>query len=119
MINTLIKGVESERCPSWQTRRLLGKHTKCLWSQFGAKNSIADGLAVAEVGSNAFATCDHLLDKVISISEDWVSHSICKKIINSHILDCSGNPSIIRKRKSSNRGRRCSWCSCYHCQCPS
>ena len=73
MINTHIKGVESERCPSWQTRRLLGKHTKCLWSQFGAKNSIADGLAVAEVGSNAFATCDHLLDKVISISEDWVS----------------------------------------------
>ena len=65
--------MESERCPSWQTRRLLGKHTKCLWSQFGAKNSIADGLAVAEVGSNAFATCDHLLDKVISISEDWVS----------------------------------------------
>ena len=80
MINTLIKGVESERCPSWQTRRLLGKHTKCLWSQFGAKNSIADGLAVAEVGSNAFATCDHLLDKVISISEDWVSHLIVETI---------------------------------------
>ena len=85
MINTLIKGVESERCPSWQTRRLLGKHTKCLWSQFGAKNSIADGLAVAEVGSNAFATCDHLLDKVISISEDWVSHLFYKTILLSTI----------------------------------
>ena len=66
-------GVESERCPSWQTRRLLGRHTKCLWSSYGAKNSIADGLAVAEVGCNAFATCDQYLDKVISISEDWVS----------------------------------------------
>jgi len=73
-----IIGVESERCPSWQTRRLLGKHTKCLWSQFGAKNSIADGLAVAEVGSNAFATCDHLLDKVISISEDWIAVAILR-----------------------------------------
>jgi len=43
-----------------------------MWSLYGAKNSIADGLAVAEVGCNAFETCDHLLEKVVSISEDWV-----------------------------------------------
>ena len=32
-------GVESERCPSWQTRRMHGKHTRCIWSQYGAKDS--------------------------------------------------------------------------------
>jgi len=73
-----IIGVESERCPSWQTRQMLGKHTKCVWSQWGAKNSIADGLAVAEVGCNAFATCDHHLEKVISISEDWIAIAILR-----------------------------------------
>ena len=30
-------GVESERCPSWQTRRLYGTHTKCMWSAYGAR----------------------------------------------------------------------------------
>ncbi|CBY31489.1 unnamed protein product [Oikopleura dioica] len=73
-----IIGVESERCPSWQTRQMLGKHTKCVWSQWGAKNTIADGLAVAEVGCNAYATCNDLLEKVISISEDWISIAILR-----------------------------------------
>merc|ERR1711892_48943 len=71
-------GVESERCPSWQTRRLSDTHTKCMWSAYGAKNSIADGLAVAEVGCNAFATCDHHLEKVISITEDWIAIAILR-----------------------------------------
>lgn len=74
-----IIGVESERCPSWQTRQMLGKHTKCVWSQWGAKNTIADGLAVAEVGCNAYATCNDLLEKVISISEDWVRLQFLKE----------------------------------------
>ena len=73
-----IIGVESERCPSWQTRRLHGQHTRCVWSQYGAKNTIADGLAVAEVGCNAFATCDHHLEKVISITEDWIAIAILR-----------------------------------------
>jgi threonine dehydratase len=79
--NIFIQGVESERCPSWQSRRIIGKHTKCQWSQWGAKNSIADGLAVAEVGCNAFATCDHQLEKVVSISEDWVRPYFFRNLI--------------------------------------
>lgn len=94
-------GVESERCPSWQTRRLSDTHTKCMWSAYGAKNSIADGLAVAEVGCNAFATCDHQLDKVVSVSEDWVRVNVVDEHNTPNTCFRSLSPSYdyLRKRR--------------------
>ena len=57
-------------------QRLLWPFWINLWTS--SQNTIADGLAVAEVGCNAFATCDHHLDKVISITEDWIAIAILR-----------------------------------------
>ena len=67
---------------------------QCLWSLYGAKNTIADGLAVAEVGCNAFASCDHLIDEVVSISEDWVR--IETKQVSPH-LSTGRDINIVKK----------------------
>lgn len=42
--------------------------------------TLADGLCVSKVGSNAFATATGLVDKVISVSEDFIALAILRLI---------------------------------------
>jgi len=73
-----IIGVESERCPSWSTAMEAGSPVPCEKSKNGAKNSIADGLSVIQVGINAFATANGQLERVIRLSEDYISLAVLK-----------------------------------------
>lgn len=75
---TKIIGVESEVCPSWTTAIENGRPIPCEASKFGAIDSISDGLSVIKVGVNAFETCHKLIDKMILISEDYISLAILR-----------------------------------------
>lgn len=75
---TKIIGVESEVCPSWTTAIQHGRPVPCEESMFGAKDSISDGLSVIKVGVNAFETCHKLIDKMVLISEDYISLAILR-----------------------------------------
>ncbi|XP_076804559.1 L-threonine ammonia-lyase-like [Clavelina lepadiformis] len=76
--NVKIIAVESERCPSWTTAVNNGRPIPCEISRLGAKDSVADGLSVIEVGHNAFATANSLIDKVVRVSEDFITVAILK-----------------------------------------
>jgi len=73
-----ILGVESKKCPAWTTATKHGRPVVCNKSKEGASNTIADGLAVVQVGVNAFETCRGKLDKVITIEEDFINLAIVK-----------------------------------------
>ncbi|XP_065202094.1 L-threonine ammonia-lyase isoform X2 [Planococcus citri] len=73
--NIKIIGVESDRCPSFSSALKAGKPVKV-----ENKNSIADGLAVAEVGANAFNIAAPLIDKMIVVKEEWISLTILRLI---------------------------------------
>ncbi|CAK8698653.1 L-threonine ammonia-lyase-like [Clavelina lepadiformis] len=75
-----IIGVESDKCPSWTTAMKYGRPLPCEVSRAGAADTIADGLAVMEVGCNAFATANPLIDKVVRVSEDYIGVAILKML---------------------------------------
>jgi len=70
-----IIGVEPEMCPSFTTALKHGKaiHTPTF-------PSLADGLTVPTVGVNALATGAPLIDKVVTVSEAWISIAILRLI---------------------------------------
>merc|ERR1712051_769210 len=70
-----IIGVEPEACPSFLTAMKAGKavHTPTL-------ASLADGLTVPAVGVNALATGAPLIDKIVTVSEAWISIAILRLI---------------------------------------
>lgn len=76
--NVKIIGVESTRTPSWTTAIKTGKPVLCADTVTGAKQTIADGLSVPNVGVNAFHTASKLIEKVIQIDEDWIAIAILK-----------------------------------------
>merc|ERR1712029_771364 len=61
-------GVEPERCPSFAMALKAGTP------------GIADGLTVPTVGCNAVATAAPLIDKMVTVSEEWVAISILRCI---------------------------------------
>merc|ERR1719508_389128 len=73
--DVLIIGVEPEMCPSFTTAMKHGKavHTPTF-------PSLADGLSVPTVGVNALATGGPLIDKLITVSEAWISIAILRLI---------------------------------------
>merc|ERR1712226_1734464 len=73
-----IIGVESTRTPSWTTAIKAGKPVLCSATVGCAKQTIADGLSVPNVGVNAFYTASKLIEKVIQIDEDWIAIAILK-----------------------------------------
>lgn len=73
-----IIGVESTRTPSWSTALQSGGPKLCADTVNHAKQTIADGLSVPHVGVNAFHTAAKLVDKVITIDEDWIAIAILK-----------------------------------------
>lgn len=44
------------------------------------KNTLADGLAVPEVGYNAFVTALPLIDKMIVVEEEWIALAILRLV---------------------------------------
>ena len=45
-----------------------------------AEPSLADGLAVPKVGTNAFATARHRVDHVCVVEEDWIALAILRLV---------------------------------------
>ncbi|XP_065088484.1 L-threonine ammonia-lyase-like isoform X2 [Ochlerotatus camptorhynchus] len=72
---TKIIGVESEKCPSF-TKALENKAPIYTPN----KETLADGLAVPQVGYNAFATTVPLLDKMIVVKEEWIALAILRLV---------------------------------------
>uniref|UniRef100_A0A182SIR6 L-serine deaminase n=1 Tax=Anopheles maculatus TaxID=74869 RepID=A0A182SIR6_9DIPT len=68
-------GVESEKCPSF-TRALENKGPVFVANQ----ETLADGLAVPQVGYNAYATTVPLLDKMIVVKEEWIALAILRLV---------------------------------------
>lgn len=58
--NTLFQGVESEKCPSFSKALECGKPTLVT-----TDHTLADGLAVAKVGDNAYKIAAPLIDKMV------------------------------------------------------
>merc|ERR1712156_821013 len=73
--NIEIIGVEPERCPSFANALKAGTP---VFTPTTA--SIADGLTVPTVGCNAVATAAPLIDKMVQVSEEWVSIAILRCI---------------------------------------
>merc|ERR1719361_2337277 len=71
--NIRIIGVEPERCPSFATAIKAGTPVYTPTTP-----SIADGLTVPTVGCNAVATAAPLIDKMVTVSEEWVAIAILR-----------------------------------------
>jgi threonine dehydratase len=66
--STLIYGVEPVRCPSFTEALKAGKPVTV-----NVSSTLADGLAVPQVGSNAFACAKDLVDKVVLVHDKNVA----------------------------------------------
>lgn len=70
-----IIGVEPERCQSFISALKAGRPvvTQTL-------PSLADGLTVPKVGCNALATAAPLIDKMVTVSEEWIAIAILRLV---------------------------------------
>ncbi|PAA63123.1 hypothetical protein BOX15_Mlig031416g2 [Macrostomum lignano] len=71
--NTLIIGAESERCPSFTDALKSGEPVQSV-----VKSSLADGLSVPKVGSNAFYSCRDIIDRIVTVSEEFIALAILR-----------------------------------------
>ncbi|KAG7297895.1 hypothetical protein JYU34_018650 [Plutella xylostella] len=73
--DVLIYGVETEKCPSMQqAMRSEGPVSVDI------RSTLADGLAVPTVGYNAFTTVKPLIDRLITVNEDWLARAILRLV---------------------------------------
>jgi len=70
-----IIGVEPERCPSFIEAMKAGTPVKAY-----TQPSLADGLTVPTVGCNALATAAPLIDKMVTVSEEWIAIAILRLV---------------------------------------
>lgn len=75
--NVMIIGAESERCASFSEAMKAGQPV-----YVKAESTLADGLAVPKVGVNAFATARSLVDKVVTVKEEWIAIAILRLVEN-------------------------------------
>nr|XP_034833940.1 L-threonine ammonia-lyase-like [Maniola hyperantus]XP_034833941.1 L-threonine ammonia-lyase-like [Maniola hyperantus] len=73
--HVLIYGVETEKCPSME---MAMKHEEPV--SVDIRSTLADGLAVPTVGYNAFRTVKSLIDKLITVNEDWIARAILRLV---------------------------------------
>lgn len=73
--DVLVIGAEPERCPSFTKALEAGKPVTVK-----AESTLADGLAVPTVGVNAFATARPLVDKVVTVSEEYIALAILRLV---------------------------------------
>ncbi|VEN49515.1 unnamed protein product [Callosobruchus maculatus] len=78
-LNPSIKiiGVESERCASYANAIKNGKPIST-----AIEGTLADGLAVPMIGYNAWETSKHLVDKMVTVKEEWIAVAILRLIEN-------------------------------------
>nr|XP_023014807.1 uncharacterized protein LOC111504479 isoform X2 [Leptinotarsa decemlineata] len=78
-LNPQIKviGVESERCASYANAIENEKPTLT-----NIQGTLADGLAVPMIGFNAWATSSNLVDKMVTVTEEWIAVAILRFIEN-------------------------------------
>ncbi|CAH8867845.1 unnamed protein product [Trichobilharzia szidati] len=86
----LIIAVESENCPGFNQAMLAGKPVYT--ENFP---SCADGLAISMVGVNAFQTCRHLVDKVITLNESHIHRAVVRLLeVEKCVVECSAATSL-------------------------
>ncbi|CAH8867843.1 unnamed protein product [Trichobilharzia szidati] len=85
-----IIAVESENCPGFNQAMLAGKPVYT--ENFP---SCADGLAISMVGVNAFQTCRHLVDKVITLNESHIHRAVVRLLeVEKCVVECSAATSL-------------------------
>ena len=83
-------GVEPERCASWSAAVKAGKPVPV-----NSLATLADGLAVTTVGSNAFEIAEKLIDDVVTVSESSIALSILRLLENeSYVVEGGGATAI-------------------------
>jgi threonine dehydratase len=88
--NCLVIGVEPSRCASWTAALEAGAPVSV-----EANATLADGLAVTTVGSNAFACAKDLIDKVVVVSESSIALSILRLLeLESFVVEGGGATAI-------------------------
>ncbi|XP_059090398.1 L-threonine ammonia-lyase-like isoform X1 [Tigriopus californicus] len=70
-----IIGVEPELCPSFTNAMKAGHPVKT-----PTEPSLADGLTVPTVGVNALATAAPYMDRMVTVSEEWIAISILRLV---------------------------------------
>ncbi|XP_055608096.1 L-threonine dehydratase catabolic TdcB-like isoform X2 [Uranotaenia lowii] len=102
---TKIIGVESEKCPSF-TIALENKAPV----HVPIRETLADGLAVPQVGYNAFATTVPLLDKMIVVKEEWIALAILRLVeLEKCVVEgagASGLAAILAGHLEEYKGKR-------------
>ncbi|XP_026742969.1 uncharacterized protein LOC113506708 isoform X1 [Trichoplusia ni] len=73
--HVLIYGVETEKCPSMQHAMKQDEPVSV-----EIRSTLADGLAVPTVGYNAFVTVKPIVDRMITVNEDWIARAILRLI---------------------------------------
>lgn len=72
-----IIGVESEKCASFKAAREAGEPVKI---QADQSITIADGLCVSKVGTNAYYTANQYIDKLIQVSEAYIAMAVLRLV---------------------------------------
>ena len=88
-----IIGVEPKNCASWSAALRAGRPTRI---EMGG-GTLADGLAVPEVGANAFATCQahNLVDEVVTVDEHAIALAILRLVeIEQAIVEGGGGAGL-------------------------
>ncbi|XP_028176509.1 uncharacterized protein LOC114364523 isoform X1 [Ostrinia furnacalis] len=73
--HVLIYGVETEKCPSMKLAIKCEEPTSV-----DIRSTLADGLAVPTVGYNAYRTAKDLIDRMITVNEDWIARAILRLV---------------------------------------
>lgn len=91
-----IIGVESDRCPSMCAALRAGKP---VMTEVAAGGTIADGLAVSVVGTNALVLVRQFVDEVITVPERFISMAILHLLEQEKILvegaGCAGLAAVL------------------------
>jgi len=84
----MVIGVEPENCASYTAALKAGKPVAA-----PVQNTLADGLAVPVVGSNAFAVARHYVDECVLVSEREISLAVLRLIENEKVVVEGGGAS--------------------------
>ncbi len=77
----LVFGAEPENCPSLAAALAAGRPVTC-----PAFPTLADGLMVPRVGTNAFAICQRLVDGVVGIKESYIALAMLRLLESEKVL---------------------------------
>ncbi|CAG9813830.1 unnamed protein product [Phaedon cochleariae] len=98
-------GVESERCASFANAI---EHEAPTYTDIGG--TLADGLAVPKIGYNAWITSRNLVDRMITVKEEWIAVAILRFIENEKCVvegaGATGLAAILAGQLDEFKGKR-------------